>query len=145
MQFVFKMAKSAETFSWTDPEIELLLEAVKVFASNCMFNGTDWESVNSKYDKIREILVERYPKFKEGERSNPDYPNSKSLQRITKERIAAKLKTVQKNFKKAVDSGKRSGRGRVVVTYYDLCHDIWAGSTSTNSIAGKQFTMKCTL
>ena len=50
------MAKSAETFSWTDPEIELPLEAVKVFASNCMFNGTDWESGKSKYEKIREIL-----------------------------------------------------------------------------------------
>ena len=139
------MAKSAETFSWTDPEIELLLEAVKVFASNCMFNGTDWESVKSKYDKIREILVERYPKIKEGERSNPDYPNSKSLERITKDRIAAKLKAVRKNFKKAVDSGKRSGGGRVVMTYYDLCHDIWAGSPSTNSVAGKQFAMKYTL
>ena len=88
------MAKSAETFSWTDPEIELLLETVKVFASNCMFNGTDWESVKSKYEKNREILDERCPKRKEGELSNPDYPNSKSLERITKDQIAAKLITI---------------------------------------------------
>ena len=74
-----------------------------------MFNGTDWESVKSKYDKIREILVERYPKIKEGEQSNPDYPNSKSLERITKDRIAARLKAVRKNFKKAVDSGNKAG------------------------------------
>ena len=137
----FKMAKQAEqAFSWTDSEIELLLEAVKVFASNCLFNGTDWEGVKSKYGKIREIFVERYPKLNEGEQPDPDYPNSTSLEKITKERIAAKLKTVRKNFKKAVDSGKRSGGGRVVMTYYDLCHDIWAGSPSTNSVPGKQFT-----
>lgn len=68
------MTKSTETFSWTDPEIELLLEAVKVFASNCMFNGTDWEGVKSKYNKIREIFVECYP----------NYPNSKCLEKITK-------------------------------------------------------------
>ena len=69
------MAKSAETFSWTDSEIELLLEAVKVFASNCMFNDTDWESVKSKYEKNREIVVDCYPKLKEGKPSNPDYSN----------------------------------------------------------------------
>lgn len=131
--------KKGESFLWTEAEIELLLESVKVFASNCLFNGTDWEGVKSKYDKIREIFVERYPKVKDGETEeepNSDYPKSKSLELLTKERIAAKLKTVRGNFKKAVDSGRRSGGGRVVMTYYDLYHDIWAGAPSTKSIDG---------
>ena len=79
------------------------------------------ESIKSKYEKIREILVECYPKLEEGELSNPDYPNSESLERMTKDRIAAKLKTIQKNFKEAVDSRKRSGGARMVMIYY-ICN-----------------------
>ena len=29
------------TFIWTDAEIELLLEAVKVFSATCLFEGKD--------------------------------------------------------------------------------------------------------
>ena len=46
------------TFIWTDAEIELLLEAVKVFAATCLFElGNDWEGVKVKYDKIKEIFI----------------------------------------------------------------------------------------
>ncbi|CAB4006661.1 Hypothetical predicted protein [Paramuricea clavata] len=141
MSAVTVSKKKAESFLWTDAEIELLLASVKVFASNCLFNGTDWEGVKSKYEKIREIFVERYPKTNDGEieeKPNSDYPKSKSLENITKERIAAKLKTIRGNFKKAIDSGKQSGGGRVVMTYYDLCHDIWAGAPSTKSIEAQE-------
>ena len=65
-----------------------------------------------------------------------EYPRSNKLEDITKERISSKLKAIRKNYKKAVDCGKRSGGGRVVMTFYDLCHDIWAGAPSTNSIEG---------
>ena len=40
-----------EVFTWTDCEVELLLESVKVFASSCLFEGKDWEGVKSKYEK----------------------------------------------------------------------------------------------
>ena len=63
-----------------------------------------------------------------------EYPRSNKLEEITKERISAKMKTIRKNYKKAVDCGKRSGGGRVVMAFYDLCNDIWAGAPSTNSI-----------
>ena len=55
-----------EVFTWTDSEIELLLEAVKVFSTNCSFEGKDWGSVKSKYDKIRQLFTERYPSSPEG-------------------------------------------------------------------------------
>ena len=124
-----------EIFTWTDSEIELLLEAAKVFSTNCSFERKDWESVKSKYDKIRQLFAERYPNSPEGIISE-EYPKSQSLETITKDRIAAKLKSIRKNYKKAVDKGKRSGGGRVVMTFYDLCQDIWAGAPATTSIEG---------
>jgi hypothetical protein len=121
-------------FTWTDSEIELLLEAVKLFASESLYNGIDWEGVKSKYEKISKIFVERYPKIKDCDVPDEEYPRSNKLEEITKERISAKMKTIRKNYKKAVDCGKRSGGGRVVMAFYDLCNDIWAGAPSTNSI-----------
>ncbi len=51
-----------DAFIWTDNEIELLLECVNVFASDCGFEGKDLEGIKSKYDKIRGLFAERYPK-----------------------------------------------------------------------------------
>jgi hypothetical protein len=50
-----------KVFTWTDSEVELLLESVKVFSTNCSFEGKDWESVKSKYEKIHQLFAERYP------------------------------------------------------------------------------------
>ena len=131
-----KTQQKEPNFTWTDSEIELLLESVKVFASESLYNGIDWEGVKSKYEKISEIFVERYPKIKDGDVPDEEYPRSNKLEEITKERISAKLKAIRKNCKKAVDCGKRSGGGRVVMTFCDLCHEIWAGAPLTKSIEG---------
>ncbi len=125
-----------EVFTWTDSEVELLLESVKVFSTNCSFEGKDWESVKSKYEKIRQLFAERYPNSPP-EVTSEEYPKSQCLDSVTKDRIAAKLKSIRKNYKKAVDKGKRSGGGRVVMTFYDICQDIWAGAPATTSIEGK--------
>eukprot|EP00112_Aurelia_sp_Birch-Aquarium-sp1_P018810 Seg4545.3 transcript_id=Seg4545.3/GoldUCD/mRNA.D3Y31 product="hypothetical protein" protein_id=Seg4545.3/GoldUCD/D3Y31 len=126
-----------DAFIWTDNEVELLLECVKVFASDCLFEGKDWEGIKSKYDKIRGLFRERYPKVNNNEcEIDEEFPKSLPLDTITKERIAAKVKNLRKNYKKAVDLGKRSGGGRIVMTYYDLCNDIWAGAPATRSIEG---------
>ena len=50
-----------DSFSWTDAEIELLLDVIKRFQSEQQFEGVDRESVKSKYDKIKDMLIERYP------------------------------------------------------------------------------------
>ena len=34
-------------------------------------------------------------------------------------------------FRAAVDSGRKSGHGRVVLLYFDKCEDIWGGSPAT--------------
>ena len=41
-----------DNFSWTDGEIELLLECIKVYAATCRFEGLHWEGIRAKYDKI---------------------------------------------------------------------------------------------
>ena len=135
--------QKGETFTWTDGEVELLLEAVKDYASECHYKGIDWESVKAKYEKITNIFIERYPKSKDGKPTNDDYPKSKSLDKFTKERVSAKLKAIRQKYKKAVDSGKRSGGGRIVMTFYDLCNEIWAGAPSTTSVEGKFSTFEC--
>ena len=102
---------------------------VKALASDCLFNGLDWEECKAKYEKIRKMFIERYPK-----EQSEDFPKSLSLETISRDRICIKVKTIRVNFKKAVDKGRRSGGGRIVMTFYDLCSVIWAGARATKSI-----------
>ena len=141
------MAKAKSTkedrdllFVWTDSEVELLLETVKAYAAACMYEGKDWEGVKSKYDKILALLVERYPNVPSEE--FPKQITSDGESPFTRERIATKLKAIRKNYKKAVDTGRRSGGGRIVMTFYDICSDIWAGSPATKSIEGQHRNAK---
>ena len=71
-----------------------------------------------------------------------DFPKCSSLYSFTKERIAAKVKNIRKNFKKAVDMGRRSGGEKIVMSYYSLCCDIWAGAPATKSIEGEYTGLK---
>ena len=45
-------------------------------------------------------------------------------------------------YRKALDSGRQSGAGRVVATFYDLCSQIWSGSPATESISRGTDTVK---
>lgn len=37
-------------------------------------------------------------------------------------------------YRQAVDSGPKSGHGRVVLLYFELCEQIWGGSPATSTI-----------
>ena len=41
-------------FSWTDDEIQLLLESAVAYKSQMEYQGLAWEGVRSKYDKIKD-------------------------------------------------------------------------------------------
>lgn len=41
---------------------------------------------------------------------------------------------IAKKFREAVDSGRKSGHGRVVLLYFDLCKGIWGGSPAISTI-----------
>ena len=118
--------KDGESFSWTDDEIQLLLMTALDYKSQCEFEGINWESKRSKYEQIFELMMKQYPSG-----DNDNYPNKNSL---NKDRITAKLKGVRTGFKKAVDAGKKSGGGRVVFTFYNLCLNLWGGSPAVTSL-----------
>ena len=58
------MAKNVAVFTWTDKEIELLLETVKSFKAENDAEGIDWERCRTKYEKIVNIFHENYPKIR---------------------------------------------------------------------------------
>ena len=88
-----------------------------------MGKGLDWETVQTKYDEIATRFQERYPKADSG--VNPDeYPNCESAEKINKAKMAPKIKRIKANFRKAVDSGRKSGGGRIVLALYDAFHEI---------------------
>ena len=118
--------KDDPTFSWTDKEVELLPESVKIFKKNMEAEGVEQESLRTKYDKIMEIVHKNYPKTGNIE---------ECIQELHKACITSKVKKVHSDYKKAVDLGNRSGGRRIIMTFYDLCQDIWAGSPATTSLS----------
>ena len=48
-------------FFWTDDELDLLVRCALVFITKCESEGFSWEGTKAKYDKIKELVVERYP------------------------------------------------------------------------------------
>ena len=88
--------------------------------------GVERESLRTKYDKIMEIVHKNYPKTGNIE---------ECIQELHKACITSKVKKVHSDYKKAADLGKRSGGRRTIMTFYDLCQDIWAGSPATTSLS----------
>ena len=54
--------KAEVGFSWTDGELQLLLEASLDFKSKCEFQVKSWESKGSKYRKYFRYCVKRIPR-----------------------------------------------------------------------------------
>lgn len=96
------------------------------FKSQCEFEGTNWESKRSKYEQIFDLMMKEYPSA-----NNENYQNRDSL---NKDRITANLKSIWTGFKKAADAGRKSGGGRVIFTFYDLCVNLWGGSPAVTSL-----------
>ena len=103
-----------ESFSFTEDEIQLLLEVGIEYKAEREYCGVDWELVRNKYEQINEKLNKQYPK-----NSTDGFPNSENAeQTLTVKCIGGKLKTTRTNFMKAVDTNKRNGGGRIVLTFY---------------------------
>lgn len=132
--------KSGNEFKWSDDEAELLLTVTQNYKVTKIAEGTDWESVKSKYADILELMREELPSTaEESNRLTKDYPHTK--EQMTKVILTTKLKAIRLKFRQAVDSGRRSGHGRVVMLYYELCERVWGGSPATEQIeAGVEST-----
>ena len=120
-------------FTWTDEETALLIQVVIDYKAAKMAKGLDWETVRTKYDEIAARFQARYPNPDSGVNLD-EYPNCESPEKINKAKIAPKIKRIKANFRKAVDSGRKSGGGRIVLALYDECHEIWSGSPAVESL-----------
>ena len=119
-----KTTGGEETFIWTDDEVELLLNIAIDYKAQKLVQGVSWESVQSKYNDIAERLAQHLSSYQQ---SNPDaidkdYPHD-SIE-ITREKVSTKLKAIRSKYRSAVDTGRRSGQGRVVLLYFDQCESI---------------------
>ena len=122
-----------DNFFWTDDEVQLLLKVTGEYKANKEMENIDWESVQTKYSDILQILMDQLPNSPdEGKKIGKDYPHKK--EEITKATLTSKLKSIRRKFRQAVDSKRRSGHGRVVLLYFDDCERIWGGSPATVQI-----------
>ena len=115
-------AESDKYFTWTDEETSLLLHVASSYKTDKTTEGKDWQSVRTKYEDLLQLFIERYPKNNEDDLEQ--FPNSKDTNVFTKEKIVAKLKRIKFGYRKAVDSGRRSGGGRVVTLLFDECSEL---------------------
>lgn len=133
----FKMATSKKTrqnakktstqnaFIWTDDEVELLLTVTNEYKVSKTYESVDWESVQSKYADILERFKQHIPSTEDNSESlasGKDFPHKAND--IAKSILSTKLKSIRTKFRQSVDSGKRSGHGRVVWIHYELCESI---------------------
>ena len=124
-------SEAKSSFKWTDDEVELLLRVTLDYKASKAGEGTDWESVQSKYSDILNRMLEEYLDTPEAASElSKDYPHKK--EEITKQEVTTKLKAIRVNFRQAVDTGRKSGCGRVV---YELCESIWAGFPATEQLS----------
>lgn len=123
--------ESKSDFKWTNDEAELLLCVTHNYKVLKLSKNVDWESVKTKYDDILILMEEELP-ANEAQEIHKDYPHTK--EELTKKILSAKLKAVRRKFREAVDSGRKSGHGRVVLLYYELCEKIWGGSPATQQL-----------
>ena len=127
--------KTGKEFQWSDDEAELLLTVTHEYKVAKVAEGVDWESVKSKYSDILQLMQEELPATQEAARNlTKDYPHTKD--QITKQILTTKLKAIRLKFRQAIDSGRKSGHGRVVLLYFELCQSVWGGSPATEQIEG---------
>ena len=107
------------SFVWSDSEVELLLRVALDYKANKALDNVDWESCQTKYRDMLALFLEQYPS-----ETSEEYPHVK--EEITRAHLTTKMK--------AVDTGRRSGHGRVVLLYYELCEQVWGGSPATTTI-----------
>ena len=98
------MKQNGRKFSFTDNEIQLLLEVWFEYKAECEYCGINCGSPRNKYEQIQEKLIQQCLK-----NSTHGFPNSENAeQALTVKCISGKLKTIRTNFKKAVDTNKRN-------------------------------------
>ena len=120
-------SKKDSSFKWTDDEAELLLQVAVEYKTAKAMESIDCESVQKKYSDITDLYKAQLPKTDEdAEAIGKDYPHK--AEEIKKGTIASNLKSIRVKYRQAVDSGRKSGHGRVVHIFFELCETLCGGS-----------------
>ena len=69
--------QNGRKFSFTDDEIQLLLEVCTEYITECEYCGVDWELLRNKYEQIQEKLIQECLK-----NSIDGFPNSENASRL---------------------------------------------------------------
>ena len=125
-----KTTAERKEFVWSDDEVQLLLETVANYKAAKEEECVDWESVKTKYKDILVLYVDALPE--DNTNSCKSFPHKK--EDIKLQSLTSKLKAIRVRFRQAVDSGRRSGHGRVAMIYYELCEQVWGGNPATEQI-----------
>ena len=125
--------KYADTYKWTDDEVELPLTVTKEYKTKQIAKSIDWESCVDKYGEILEDYSAHYPSPEDAAAFGKDFSHKKD--ELTKSVLPSKLKAIRSKYRQAVDNGRRSGHGRVVMIFYEHCSEIWGGSPATAAMA----------
>ena len=121
--------------TWTPSETLLLLDVASEYKVNKMLNGIDWETCRSRYDEILKDFIEKYKEHTcDGNNHTQDFPMHSNLEFFTKNVIIGKIKRLKKDYKTAVDTGRKSGGGRVIYQYFEQCEKLWEGSPSVETL-----------
>ncbi|CAH3029575.1 unnamed protein product, partial [Porites evermanni] len=116
-------------YKWTDDEVELLLTVTKEYKTKQIAKSIDWESCVDKYGEILEAYSAHYLSPEDAAAIGKDFPRKKD--ELTKSVLTSKLKAIRSKYRQAVDNGRRSEHGRVVMIFYEHCSEIWGGSPAT--------------
>ena len=127
-----KSASGEEYLNWTADEVLLLLNIAIEYKTHNMSQGKDWESMQSNYVDIAERMKQYLRHCGEADSIGKDYPHSPDD--LSKEKVSSKLKAVRTKYRNAVDSGRKSGHGRVISLYFEECAQLWGGSPATSKI-----------
>ena len=64
-----------------------------------------------------------------------DQEKYRNKEKLNKGRVTAKLKTIRTGYRKACENGRKSGGGRMVLTFYGLCGNLWGGSPAVTNLS----------
>ena len=111
--------KKGKEFQWTDDECELLLIVAYEYKT-----AKAGESID-KYSEILDLFVAGLP-----QNTQSGFPHNK--EEGTRPILTSKLENIRLKYRQAVDSGRRSGHGRVVMLYFEK---VWGRSPATEQMA----------
>ena len=110
----------------TDDGVQMFLETTRDLKVGKSYEGVDWESVKGEYEKIHEKCVSSLPLEDEM------FPHPASVFCRRPNYFNNKANCVK--YRKNLDTGRQSGRSRIVATFFDICNKIWSGFPATESI-----------